>query len=707
MLQNALTHPGTRSAGATREYDRGVVTLNLTQLPAILYRRRRVVIDTAIVAVLLALAYGFLATPKYVASTRLLIDPRELQVVGDKGLTPRAGSGEPSLAVVESQMRVLTSDNVLTRVIQKLDLLKDSEFAERVGPVAWMRNQLFALLGFEPDPRDPMPLALVEFRKMLRSDRLQNSFIVDLSVTTEDKQKSARIANEIATAYLDLEFNSREALATRTSDSLAGRLSELKERVRIAEDRVERYKQQHNIVVTGDTLFSDQELAQINQQLAQVRTQAAQAQARAAQIERVLRSGLSPDSIAEAVQSQTIAQLRVRLSAVQQQAAGLEAELKPSHPVLIAARARVTDVSNQIRGELDRIARAARADLERARASESDLAATLDRTKQQRATTDQARVELRELEREAEAGRAVYESFLVRAREVGEQKNVDPTNARVVSPAVIPTEPRGPKLSLLLPLAAMLGLGLGGMLAVAKEGLDPSVLNARQVAALTGLDTLAHLPNVKSRVHEVLPAYVVEHPTSAAAAGARSLWATLAIGDRARTPHTVLVTAPGDQQGKTRVSLNLALAAAEAGERVLLIDGDPARRHLTMLRIGAHAGDLAAVLADKKRLEEAIVLDPTRQVSILPASPVDDRPLRPGTAAIERLLIDRCREFDVVIIDGGLVGTDHLTSAFASVVDDIVVVARAGVTRKDDLAPAIAKLGRCRDKVRGVALVEA
>jgi polysaccharide biosynthesis transport protein len=719
MQQIAPFRTGFSDAGDAAQIARSPSVINLAELPGILWRRRRMIVAAAALTLTMALLFSLLSSPSYIASVRLLIDPRGLQVI-DRELTPRAPASEINLAVVESQMRVLSSDGVFRSVIENLKLRDDTEFTGKSGIRAQVRS-LIPLLA-KKEAADPSNEVLTELRKVIKAERLQNSFIVDVFVTTQDAEKSARIANEIAAVYTSSETSNRESLAMRTSDSLTGRLTELKNKVRAAEEAVERYKRQNNIVITGGTtgsstgsstingtagaLFSDQELAQLNQQLSQVRTLAAQSAARADQIERVLRSGASPDSIAEAVQSPTIAQLRVRLSMAQQQFAALAVDLLPSHPSMVAARARVADAASQIRSELDRIARAARADLERARASERELSASLDRAKRERSITDQARVQLRELEREADASRTIYESFLVRAREIGEQKSVDPTNARVISPAIAPNDPKGLRTSLLLPLALFAGLALGTLLALAREHLDPIVRTGRQIENAVRLPVLAELPIVSSRTaHHGLEDLFTGGPNGPAARSMRQLRASLPSAGALGGPRRVLVTAVGDQTGKSTLALNLALAAAANGEHVLLVDGDLIDRQLTSSRMPHAKLSLADVLDDRAKLEDAVLLDPSGLVLMLASTSRGKEPSRVSEPAIHRLLREKCQNFDLVVIDGGRIGQDNLSNIYSSAVDDIVPVARCNSTRKEEITAAISRLGANAEKVRGIAMI--
>src|SRR5213076_783002 len=128
---------------------------------------------------------------------------------------------------------------------------------------------------------------------------------------------------------------------------------------------------------------------------------------------------------------------------------------------------------------------------ERAQANERALEANLETLKQSAISTNQASVQLRELEREVEASRSVYQSFLVRARETGEQQSIDSTNARVISKATPPRDKSWPPRGLLLAIALFVGLGVGTGAGLMREYFDESVHTRQQLEDLTALPVLA------------------------------------------------------------------------------------------------------------------------------------------------------------------------------------------------------------------------
>ena len=268
--------------------------------------------------------------------------------------------------------------------------------------------------------------------------RAERTYVVDVSVTSQDPAKAARLANAVAQAYLAEQTDVRSDAARQISQSLSARLNELKDRVREAEDRVETFKARNNILGASGQLVSEQQLSELNNQLGVAHARTAAAKARLDQVERLQLSKDEIGAFPEAVQSQTIAALRSQYAEVMRREAEQMTSLGQRHPAVIEIQAEAARLRKMIEDEIHRIALSARSEYESARANEAALAANLETLKHSAVTTNEAMVTLRELERDVQASRAVYELFLVRARETGEQERLDTKNIRVISRAELP-----------------------------------------------------------------------------------------------------------------------------------------------------------------------------------------------------------------------------------------------------------------------------
>ncbi len=424
-------------------------------------RHKRLIACTVAAALALALVADFVITPSYRAVSQILIGPADLRVV-EKATMPAAQTADANVIQVESETRILTSDKVLRRVVDSEQLTSDPEFAPRSRSLMTTLWEA-AGIGSAAKPGDAELAALRQLQENVTAKRSERTYVVDLMVDTADPEKSARVANAIAQAYLDEQTDARAEAARRVTGSFSSRLSELRERVRDAEELVERYKREHNIVGASGRLVDEQQLTELNNQLGMAKARTAEAKSRHEQLQRQQRGGADPGATAEAVASNTIGRLREQYAAVARQQANLAAELGPRHPWVIDARAQVRNAQQLITEELTRVAEANRNDYERALANENSLASSLDALKRKVMDTSLAFVKLRELERESEASRAVYESFLGRAREMREQERLDTANVRVLSDAQPPQDRAWPPRRLIMLLGALMAGALGGI----------------------------------------------------------------------------------------------------------------------------------------------------------------------------------------------------------------------------------------------------
>jgi len=706
----------------------------------ILFKRKKIIMMSALICGGLAAFYAFGRDRDYLANTRILIDPRGLHVV-DREIISQNQTNDGGVAIVESQMRVLTSNNVLSKVVDKEGLSEDARFmAGGNGLVAKLGGLLGSLRGGGA-PSDPKVKALYKLQDSIRTSRPQRSYIIDLYVKTKDPDQSARLANAIADIYIASEVDERSGLAGRASEMLASRLDELRNQLSTAEEAVERYKVQNNILNSGGSLINEQELTQANQMLGEASGKTAAALAKLEQINSVRQHGGIDQALPEAINSNTITRLRERAAAASQRYQALSVQLLPSHPRMQAMKAEVESANALVNSELKRIAEAAQTEYDRARANEEKIQARINELKGGTYKTNDALVRLRELQRDADSKRAIYESFLVRSRELSEQREVDTNAARIVSRAVAPLDPDGPGGLLILALGLIAGAGLGMLLAFGREALDSAEENARGPYTMPPADPVSPSPNGPAmspplsgasdepRSNErtlgdlpvlatipidsrrpgggELPTFVTEDPASAPAQGIDQLLDNLRPNRMPGQLSSILVTAPGLNHGKTTVALNLALAAARRGEKVLLIDGDPARRSLSMIRAGDPEAGLTDVVSGRARLQDALTPDPTRMVMILPAGRKAGglRSFAVTAQKIRQAIFAKLPEVSLVVIDGPVSSRAGGLAPYSDLADAICLVVRKGEASDGVLQRSVVSVNSEHTKTTGSAVI--
>lgn len=646
------------------------------------------------VLAILALALSLPRT--YEASTRLLLDPRGLQI-SDRDATPRSNTTDQALTIVESEMRVLTSDSVLQPVAVKLGLSGDSEFtAGKRYPWSFLtdlmdqvRGTLRAWAGVKPASDQPGLTALRTLQQAVKVRREPLSFAIDLAVATGDPNKSALIANAIAEEYLIARKASQFNTTQRASDSMTGRLDELRQRAKSADAAVEQYKSANGIVGAAGRLVNEQQLAEIGTQLSVARGETSKASARLEQIRQLRTLGSDLGSTREAVLSESMRILRTQYAQIRQREAALSATVLPGHPLAKQVQQELADVKRLIFEELGRIADAARLDLDRARANEQAIEKKWGDLKTLEGSTNEKRVQLRELEREAEASRSIYASQLVRSRELAEQKQVDTSLASVISPATPPRAAIGLPLGLMLAAGTLLGLGLGVAGALARDHRDPILRSAGQIND-TGLAGRA----VVMPALQPLSTFVLHEPHSAPSQTMMGLMAeTLEDADNRRTS-IVLVTAANPSGNTLTITLNMALAAARRGERVLLIDGDAQSHELTEYSLATGLPGLGDVLRGDVKPSDAIISVADFGFDIMPAGTGQftstGRTARSVMTAIQII----GEPYDVVVVHGGAFPQSQMIGVWMRVASRVLVVAQEGTTNRAQLNDALADLSR-------------
>ncbi|HJE24374.1 MAG TPA: exopolysaccharide transport family protein [Methylorubrum populi] len=630
--------------------------LDPREIRRVLRARWKLVLAPAPLFLLAALAWLVLIPPQYAAVTQILMDPRGIQVVKD-GVTPPDQASDASLLLVDSQIRVLISDEVLRRVVEQFKLDQDPEFVRPASFLDTVKGSLSSLLGASGGTAaDDTLTALRALRDRTGARRLERSFVVELSVTSESRQKAADLTQAIAQTYLDTVSEMQAQVTRKAGEALSGRLGELQDSLRQAEDKAQQFRAANNLVGTRGQLVSEQTLTQLNQQLGAARARVAELRGRLAQIEAVGNGRADLNSVTEIVQSSTIAQLRAQLAQVEAARADTVANLGPRHPTLRTSELQVQSLRSQIEAEIRRIAAATRNDYKSAQANEASLAATLESRKNEALSVDKSFVRLRELERQVEARRAVYESFLVRARELQEQQRLDTSSARIISPASLPARRLGPPAVLVFVAALAAGLGIGVALALLAVPAAGRIGSRRRLQQIAGLPVIATLPKKAG------------NPDGTKALRADTAYdvAVARLGSRlqrdfgATRPTVILVTSADDRNGKSELARNLAVSAALDGQRVLLVDADPAAILSGDLRLRARRG-IAEVLRTQTGFSGTLMDGPSG-VKVLP---FDEEAMRLGTHAYAGAILSAAAAFDAVFVDIGLIGTDVAAERFA------------------------------------------
>lgn len=723
--------------------------VSVLQLARLLWQRKVAIAAAGLICASAAVMIGKGLTPKYSATAQLYVDPRELQLV-ERELTPRAQDVSGLAMVVESQARLITSNSVLLQVIQDTHLDKDPEFG---GGARGLMTSVLGLFGIElhsaGDAKLGQMAALETLNRHVNVKKTDRTFIVDIDVWSYDPAKAAMLANAISNAYLAESKKSQATAARRATSDLSGRLKELQERLRNAENALALYKAQNNFVGTQDTLIADQQLSASNQRLAAARALTLDAQAKFDQIEASRRASSDAGAIPEALQSPTIANLRAQYAEARKRQAELTSELGPLHPALRQVEKQVEDLRRNISEEVERFAQSAKNDLTRARDYESSLNKALEMQKRQSVQLSQASVRLRELERDVEASRDVYQSFLKRSRETEEQETLNTSSARIIGEATVPqrrTFP--PAMSMIAIIGFMIGAVAASAWTVTTERLSPDTSEPQPARPETRTSAPPSKPEVSDQLRQQQPqpaaAAAVEKPLIARLQESdvvRTLGGILSIGGipdatrmgwptlRAGLPQSTFLNAmrdirasaarrspdnaipvmaligAGDGEDRSIAALNIALAAARDGASVLLIDADHATHAISdkVNGLGKSQPGRLGWLSIGTKASRAIKT--ANGISVLPVIAGSDA--KAGDAIRKAIAQARAAGgYDLIILDGPAMPCGAADRKLLDSADSLVAVLPVNLDINDAMEDIITALGGAERKLIGVVLSE-
>ncbi|WP_062206844.1 GNVR domain-containing protein [Aureimonas sp. AU12] len=473
-------------------------------LAGAIWRAKGFVIFAALLGALLAGAYAFSTPRQFTAVSQLVIDPRDLKLVQNEVTeTPNGMTTDATLALIDSQIAVMTSNSVLGRVVTQTSLTADPEFnGTRVGFLSNLNLLLGALFSSDPEAaiRNREQVTINALREHMTATRNANSFVINLAVKSEDPEKAARLANLTTEIFIAEQGRAQSEVARRATTSLSSRLAELRQRVVETEGAVEAYKAENKLVGVGGRLIDDDYITRINNQLADVRAQITSLNVRAESLRRADVDDVVGGSYPEGLNAESLLRLRQTYAEAAQNQAILATRLGPRHPQRIAAEQAMATARRAIAGELSRIVASAQTELARAQQTERDLTTQIDALRSRQIETSGAFVRLRELEREVDASRAVYEAYLLRARQTSEQESLNTANVRVISDATVPMDPSGLSRKIVVAAGGIVGLGLGVALAAlaAMLGSLRRTTDSRAAADRAGLVSAAPVPRTVS-----------------------------------------------------------------------------------------------------------------------------------------------------------------------------------------------------------------
>jgi succinoglycan biosynthesis transport protein ExoP len=624
---------------------------------------------------------------------------------------------EVSDAYLETQYKVLASDDLAERVIRQLSLDQRAEFRPSAPAWPWTGKAVAAISSSPPVDSVAVPdlaareTVLTSFQTRLDIRPIRRSRAVELRFDSQDPELAARAVNAVAENYIQKNLEARWDSTQKASEWLSLQLKDLKSRMEKSEDDRQKYAADNGLLYL-ETGKGDTESI-VNQSVREIQDELTKAQADRMEKESIFRLVQSGDygSLPGVFENKLLQDLTFRLADLEREHSQLAATFTEAYPKVKETQSQIAEIQSSLERERWRAAQKI----------SNDYFAALRREKLVRQAFAQKQAEANQiaeksvqygiLSREVDTNKGLYDGLLERLKEAGVSAGLNASNIRIIDPGTVPYKPIAPNYPLNLGLAAFLGLGLGMGMAFLKEHLDQTIRYSEDVFHFLGVPVLGFIPTIGARngrkqkgiarpdrdlilgmtaSRTLAGAGLIENPSridlvenhkeSAFSEAFRELRTSVILSASGSSANSILVTSAQPGEGKTTVAVNLAFSLAQLGQPVLLVDADM-RRPSVQNYFPETGSRLSDYLAGQGAWQELVSPTSISRLSVLHCGSIPENPSELLSSDRMRALIRESKAtYRFVILDSPPLLHRADSRILGSMVGATILVVKGGET---------------------------
>ncbi len=672
--------------------------------------RKHWVLAVAIaIAVGMSVAFYTLGQTKiYEAEATLLFDPQPPRPLGNQVQSVVDVSGEywNNKEYYKTQFWVVQSQRVALQVVKDLALNKNRAFIENLAPGSPTQ-------GREVAPDDAAKI----LRLRLSIEPIRDSRLAVVRYRDADPARAQRVLSTLVDAYSANNLDDALDAMNSAAEWLGGQVDSLKVQLESSEMALHDYKKHKNILSVSMDDQSNMlrgEMSQLNTALTGVETKREEISARRAELLKINPEAPANIPATELLNSPLLQSLRGQfLDASSAREVLLASGKGTSHPEVLSAQAKIEAARSALMAEVQNVQRAIDHEYNVASLEVRGLRGLFEGAKQRALELNLLEIEYNRLRRSKDNNEKLFGVVTERSKENDLTRMLRINNIRVIDRPQTPKRPVSPNVPLNVASGIAVGLVLGLVAAIGREQLDRSIKTPDDVERELGLTFLGLLPSVEEgktspvyagkrkrrqrqeeSVMPGLPELIVhEHPTSGVAEAARALRTNILFMSPDKQFRTLLVTSAAPSEGKTTVACCIAIAMAQAGRKVALLDCDMRRPRVHRVFGKTNDVGITTALIDFASVDEIIRDTNVPNLSVITTGPIPPNPAEIlHSETFGKLLKLLSERFDHIVIDSPPVAPVTDAAILSTRVDVTILVVRAFKTSKELARRAVRSL---------------
>jgi len=676
-------------------------------------KRWQIVVAIVATMLLLSVVYTLSATKLYRSISTIVITPYTPRILTNVQDFMPESSARADMAFLQTEYQILESKAVAKRAAEKLNLRQDDK-----------HNGLDSIS--DPKKRELARektdwAAMVMSKRKVTPDR--RSYKVEIEVIDADPKFAAALANAISASYMELNIEKRGNGAKEAAGWLASQHDELRDKVDASQTALYAFMADNEIA--NASLPNQKEeiknrLLQFNTKLAETQAKAISNQVEAEELKRIFKQPALIDSLPGIQNHRVIGDLKNRLMEAKAKFSDLSGKYLPAHPAMKSISDQKESIEKALKSELSAAIRQIERETQSLQRTQDGLISAINVEKKHEAVLNRLSLDYDRLKRESDTNEQLYNMVTSRMKEINLAGMVQINNIQVLGQAEVPDVRFRPSWSKNLLIALALGLFFGLGYAILVDLLDNTVKSQEDVEKYLELPFLGSMPVIaadpsgKKRLKEKRASvdimrerdmYTLQHPTSMAAENARAVRTNLIFMSTENPSKSMVITSSVPKEGKTTAVSNLAATMAQAGARVVLVDGDMRKPRVHTSFKFANDKGLSSYIIGEDSLKDIITHTSLPNLDVITSGPVPPNPSELlHTQRFKELIQELEKQYDRVIFDAPPVNSVTDPVILAKQVGGVCMVVKAGGISHFEVQRAISTLLDARVTIYGVIL---